>query len=153
MSFHVYIANEGGKDNPISFNEWMSAVSKCKDLTVRSIRKRNGAEVLEVFLPGKRKQYLWLMHSGVVHAQAPSEQLIHIMFFLANELNASVWNENFKKFTSFEDWERKTRHYRKLALEATEKQRKEKFKKLLLWVFLIFTSFLVGWSLSAFKII
>lgn len=107
----------------------------------------------KVFLRGKRKKYLQLTRYGLVHVQAPDEQHMYLMFALAAELNAGVYNENFKRYASFDDWDRKTRHERKLALQNSEKERKQNRRKVFFTTALILVSFIIGWLLSEFHIL
>lgn len=131
----------------------MSASKKVDGLSINHYVKKNGTEVYEVFLPGKRNRYIRLNPYGVIHTQAPNEEIIHIMFSLAKELNANVYNENFKKFSSYEDWDRKTRHARKLAAIEEKEEKKEALKKRCILAIIIATSFYIGWLLSEYKII
>lgn len=148
MSFTIYVANKGGKANPISQAAWWDAVKKCSALTINHSVRKNGKEIYEVFLPGKHKRYISLTPHGVIATQRPSEEIIHIMFALANTLQANVYNENFKQYANFEDWERKTRHERHQAAIKALQQCKQRRIRLLLAGF-VFTCFcILGWFLS-----
>lgn len=151
MSYTIYIANEGGKDNPISLDAWRAASAKCTDLTVRSVVKRNGTEVYEVFLPGKREKYLW-HRNGVVCTQAPNEEIMRVVFSLAADLKAGVFSENFKRYSSYEDWERKTRHERKLAAVQIGEEKTKNLKHRLLVLAFLCLCCIVGWLLSEYSL-
>jgi len=70
------------------------------------------------------------------------------MFALANTLQANVYNENFKQYANFEDWQRKTRHERQQAAIKALQLRKQRRIRLLL-VALVVTCFCsLGWLLS-----
>lgn len=144
MSFTIYVANEGGKDKPISQDAWRAASKKCNGLIVNHHTKKDGKESFEVFLPGKRKRYIWLNPYGVIATQRPNEEVIHVMFALAKELNANVYNENFKKYSSFDDWERKTRHDRRQA----DQEKRIRVIRQTLKVALLACAGIVGWFLK-----
>ena len=150
MSYTIYIANEGGKENPINLEAWKAALEKCSELTTRSVVKRNGREVYEAFLPGKRKRYLWLNPYGVVFTQNPNDEMMRVAFFLAAELNAGVYNDNFKRYSSFEDWDRKTRHERKQVAKQIQEDKAKQLKRRLLLVAWLCACFIIGWLVSEY---
>jgi hypothetical protein len=113
MSLHVYIANQGLKDNPIASDAWIAAARQHHALTVLELRSRNGSPYHEVHLKKDKASRLTLDRYGLVHAQAPSRDLIVVMFDLAATLGAMVVSEKAKPYRSVDDWEKRTREFRK----------------------------------------
>lgn len=123
MSYHVYIANEGLKDNPIAGDAWLAAARQHHALTVLELRSRNGSRYHEVHLKKDKASTLNLDRYGLVHAQAPSRDLIVVMFDLAASLGAMVVSEKAKPYRSVDDWEKRTRQFRKQHDEMKARRR------------------------------
>jgi len=124
MSFHVYIANEGLKDNPIASDAWLAAARQHHALTVCEMRSRKGIGYHEVHLKTDKSSRLELDRYGLVHAQAPSRELVVVMFDLAAALGAWVFSEKAQPYKSVDDWERRTRPFRKQYDENKAHHRK-----------------------------
>jgi len=124
MSYHVYIANEGLKDNPIAGDAWLAAARQHHALTVRELRSRAGIGYHEVHLKADKSSRLELDRYGLVHAQAPSRELVVVMFDLAAALGAGVFSEKASPYRSVDDWEMRTRQFRKQYAEHKAHQRK-----------------------------
>lgn len=134
MSKHVYVANEGLKDNPISQASWLAAARQHPALLVQEHRNRKtGALHHSVLLKDDKKTWLELDPYGLVHAQDPSRRTIDIMFELADTLNAGVYNEKAKLYSSPEDWEKRTRQYREQRAARVGEHRRASRRRKLLW--------------------
>lgn len=112
MSYHVYIALKGFKDNPISQQNWLEAVQHCGKLQTEWLRNRLDKVFYRVHLKSDRNSVLSLDRYGLGHAQDPSKEMIESMFEVAEELCAHVYSEKLRCYTSVQDWEEHTRSYR-----------------------------------------
>jgi hypothetical protein len=122
MSFHVYIANDGLKDDPIANEAWIAAARQHHALSVVEQRNAKGV-TYDVHLKSDKSARLYLDPYGLVDTQAPTRELIVVMFDLAAALNAKVFSERAKPYRSPDDWERRTRQFRKEYAERKARQR------------------------------
>jgi hypothetical protein len=126
MSLHVYVARSGWKDTPILEQEWIDAIARCPELEARPVENRKRSYPPLAVLRGQPRQRLELM-DGFIHAQRPEEPLVAVLFALAEILDARVYSERGKPYASVEDWERKTRSYRRRREHDVREARKHRW--------------------------
>jgi len=134
MSMHVYIAREGFKDTPISYDEWVGAAKHCSPIVVEEKRNRKGNVSYIAKLKSDKKQYLSLTPYGLVHAQNPTKELIEAMFLLAPTLNSKVYSERNKAYESVADWEKRTQNYRNKRQERINEYKRTWYKRKSFWL-------------------
>ena len=110
MSYHVFIAREGWKDTPISPEEWCVACAAMPQLELKNVG-RPDAGLVVAWLRGQKRQRLSLMQ-GFIDAQDPNEELVTVMFSIAERLDAGVYSIRAKRYASVADWRRRTKRYR-----------------------------------------
>lgn len=153
MSYYVHITREGFKENPIPLDGWLAAARQCDELAVEEIRNRHGEiKGYLVHLKGnKRAKLLRHPSAGVITAQDPSKELIVVMFKLAGILNVGVYSDKLKKYESVDDWEKRTRKYRKNRdNHHAEYETKRKISNqygIAIWVIFIVLIILTTWLL------
>jgi len=116
MSSYVSISKRDWKNNPISKEEWKKAAQTIalhiKELSVEPVKNKNYPDNVIVYLKSNKRMNLHLDPYGVVTAQDPNEELVEIMFKLAEVMNAKVYSERAVPYKSLEDWEKRTKKYR-----------------------------------------
>lgn len=137
MSLHVYIANEGFKDNPIPAEAWLAAARQHRGLDVKEHTNRRGQVIYQVHLKNNQSARLELDRYGLVHTQAPGKDLIVVMFDLAAALGARVYSEKLKPYHSPGDWEKRTREFRQHYEARRADQRKIRRRWIALTVVLL----------------
>lgn len=149
MSYHVYIANPGFKETPISLDAWLTAARQCDDVVVEERKNRYGKISYSVALKGGDKRaWLHLDPYGLVVAQDPSKELVIAMFKLAKTLGAEVYSERLKIYSSIDDWDRRTRKYRQSRDEGRVRYRAQRRLRIAFWIFFLVTCFALGWFLG-----
>ncbi|MFA7276340.1 MAG: hypothetical protein WC043_06015 [Pseudobdellovibrionaceae bacterium] len=141
MSYHVYVAYNGFKETPIAPANFQAAVKACPELSVPPKTE----SFRTAWLKEQKRQRLHLTVYGLIDAQAPSEDLIHVMFKIAKILGARVYSERLKPYDSPEDWEKRTRTYRQKTEAARQNYRRQKNLRLLLWISFITACLVIGW--------
>lgn len=127
MSFHVYIARPGFKHSPLTREQWLAAAQGRPQLKVLG-----GPGSVCFALVGDSAQRLALDPHGLVHTQNPSRALVDVMFELAGVLEAGVYSEKLKRYSSPEDWEERTRSHRAQYQRQRALQRRERRKRQLM---------------------
>ncbi len=131
MSFHVYIARDGWAETPITQAEFVEAARSHPDLDVRE-----HARYVAVSLRGHRSERLHATQ-GWVHAQAPSEALVRVMFDLAALLDARVWSERAKPYRDLDDWRGRTADFRARQAQAQAEAQRRRWRSRALFVILV----------------
>lgn len=151
----MHIAREGFRKTPIHFYEWLAAARQCEELVVEEKRNWFGKLQPRVSLKSDRNTALHLGSDGLIRAEAPSTELLIVMYRLADMLNAGVYSNSLRSCKTIEDGERRARKYRWRSVGRFEKFKKYlkskqrrlvtlgKFAKLVSWV-LIVTLFVGG---------
>lgn len=148
MSYHVYIAFGGFKETPISLEAWLAAARQCVDVAVIEERNRIGKTIYDVRLKGDESASLHLTPYGLVDAQDPSKELVAAMFKLASGLGADVYSERLKRYTSIEDWEKRTRDYRLKRDERRRLMKMQRFRRFAMFASVLGLSFALAWFTS-----
>jgi len=145
MSYHVYVAKEGFKDNPISENDFLSAARECSDLSVDLVKNRRRPFYL-VTLKADKKARINRTPYGLLDAQHPSIELVTAMFRIAGLLQAGVYSEELDRYQSVDDWKIRTESYR------AELDRKRAVNKRRKWIriFLLVLVAIIGASIGLF---
>jgi hypothetical protein len=148
MSYHVYIAFKGFKETPISLEAWLAAARQCEDVAVIEERNRSGKVIYQVKLKGDESASLHHTPYGLVDAQDPSKALVATMFNLAGRLGADVYSERLKRYTSIEDWEKRTRDYRLKRDERRRLMKTQRIRRTAMYTFVVVLSLALGWLTS-----
>lgn len=148
MSYHVYIAQDGFKNNPITPPAWLAAARQCDEVAVEEKKNRYGRIHHAVNLKGNTRAWLSLTPYGLVHAQDPSRELVAVMFKLAALLGAGVYSERLKPYRSVEDWERRTANYRQQRDQRRAAYAGRRRLRAALWLAFIIALFVMGWLLG-----
>ena len=143
MSFHVYIAHPGFKDEPISHDEWIEAAASVAAENEKLVVTPRGNSQT-VHLSASKRQRLSLDTYGLIHAQDPNKELIEIMFQIAAKLNAGVYSERLKVYASPEDWEKRSEAYRQLKINRRKKSGRSFRIRLAIVVTVVILGLLVG---------
>lgn len=154
MSMHVYVSNPGFKDEPIGYEQWLLAAEKvASEFSNFTIVEKINRKTKRSFHFGKltndSRQRLSLDPYGLIHAQNPSEELIEIMFALAEELDASVYSERLKPYKSVSDWRKRTENYRNRRNERMAASKKAQRKKQILWLLYILGILTIGYLVGS----
>lgn len=151
MSRSVCIAKQGFKETPIDRQSWLATARLIDELVVEEYPGNQGALRHRVSLKSDKASKLWLSVYGVIETQNPSEELVVVMFKLAEMLGAEVYSERLKKYHSVEDWEKRTRKYRQSYEARCNETHRSLRLKLLAWAILTVLSATAGWQLSVYK--
>lgn len=144
MSYHVYVSREGFKDNPIPLDAWLAAARQCDDLVVEELPNRQ-RKSYRITLKTNRRSRFDRTPYGLIHVQAPSRDQVLVMFKLADLLDAGVYSEHLDRYTSVEDWEERTREYRRdhdLKVSAYKARRR---LRLILFILFLLACILAGY--------
>jgi hypothetical protein len=133
MSFHVYIAYPGLKDEPISGKAWMEAVKSVSETNENLVFCKREAKAT-AYLRNSTRHRLNLDPYGLIHTQDPNKELVEIMFQIASKLNAGVYSERAKPYESPDDWEKRTEAYRNRKNELRRKHTKTTRIRLVAWL-------------------
>ena len=147
MSYHVYVARDGFKDNPVSVEDWLAAARQCDELVVEE-RKNRSRPYHFVALRDNTRAHLALTPYGLIHAQAPTKEQIAVMFKLAGLLHAGVYSEDLERYASVDDWEQKTRNYRDARDRRRAAYKSKRRKRILLFLLFVGACALVGWLIA-----
>ena len=147
MSYHVYVSKEGFKDNPIAMDTWLAAARQCDDLVVEEQSNRLRSSY-RIALKVNKQSYFERTPYGLIHVQAPSREQIVVMFKLANLLDAGVYSEDLERYMSVEDWEERTRGYRRDRDEKMSACRARRRTKLILFTLFLLTCVLIGYVMG-----
>ena len=148
MSFHVYVAREGFKSNPIGEGDWVGAARQCSRLDLPDEFNRAGKRIAIAKLRSDRRQHLSLDPNGLIHAQDPSRELVEVMFELAARLNAGVYSEKLKRFQSVDDWQDRTRSYRMQRERQRAEARRHRRRRLAMYITVLASSAVLGWVIG-----
>lgn len=150
MSYHVFIAREGWKDTPISPEEWRVACAATPQLETKRVGRPDEGRVL-AWLRGEKRQWLSLKE-GFVHAQDPTEDLVSVMFAIAETLDAGVYSIRAKRYASVADWRRRTKRYRERLQRGRAEYAKLRLRRrvmfALMFVGCLGAGMLLGWILE-----
>ncbi|HSV50629.1 MAG TPA: hypothetical protein VLJ57_00830 [Burkholderiaceae bacterium] len=148
MSFHIYVARDGFKSNPISAADWVDAARQCPTLDVRDEVSRSGTRISLAKLKSHRRQHLSLDPHGLIHAQDPNQELVKVMFELAGLLNAGVYSEKRKRFQSVDDWRDRTNSYRVQRDRQLTEARKRRRRRVAMYIAILASSAIFGWFIG-----
>jgi hypothetical protein len=124
MSLYVFIAKEGFKSNPISTEAWLAAARQHHALCVEDAPGKKWGPPQRIFLKDQPKAWIELDRHGLVRTPSPSRDMVVVMFDLAAALGARVYSESLNPYRSPDDWEKRTREYRKKAEEKRVRHRR-----------------------------
>ncbi|MDL5031540.1 hypothetical protein QRD43_06425 [Pelomonas sp. APW6] len=144
MSFHIYVARDGFKSNPISTSDWMDAARQCPKLDLSDEFNRSGVRISVAKLKSNRRQHLSLDPHGLIHAQDPTQELVEVMFELAGLLNAGVYSEKLTRFQSVDDWRDRTNSYRMQRGRQLAEARKRRRRRMAMYIAVIASSVVLG---------
>lgn len=147
MSYHVFIAREGWKDTPIGPEEWRVACAAMPQLEIKKVG-RPDAGLMAVWLRGQKRQRLRLKE-GYIDAQDPSEDLVSVMFAIAERLDAGVYSIRAKRYASVADWRRRTKRYRERLQRGRAEYARLKLRRRLMFALMVVgcsgAGVLLGW--------
>ena len=144
MSYHVYVSKEGFKDNPIPMEDWLAAARRCNELVVEEQTNRQRPN-FRITLRTNRHSRFERTPYGLIHVQAPSKEQVEVMFKLANLLDANVYSEDLDHYISVDDWEEKTREYRRDRDERISSFRVKRRTKLIFFILFLLACALAGY--------
>lgn len=144
MSYHIYVSREGFKDNPISMDAWLAAARQCDELVVEEQTNRQRPNYRIRLRTNKHSRFERTPY-GLIHVQAPSKEQIVVMFKLASLLDANVYSEDLDRYISVEDWEEKTREYRRDRDDRMSAYRAKWRTKLVLFIVFLLACALTGY--------
>ncbi len=150
VSYHIHIAFEGFKETPIPLDAWLAAARQCDDVVVEEQAMRSAEIHYSVHLKADKRAWLDRTPYGLIEAQDPSRELVEAMFKLADALNAGVYSERLKRFRSVDDWERRTRRYRRSLEERRAKYGAARRARIVLWVVYLAAAAALGVLASTF---
>jgi hypothetical protein len=145
MCFHVFIAREGFKETPIDMSEWIAVAHQRSELSVTEQCDSRGRSHYSVHLRDNKRDRLSLTPYGLIDAQNPSRDLVVVMLALAEALNARVYSERLKPYTSIDDWERRTKSFRQELNERKASYLAARWKRIILAIIIIVVAALIGW--------
>lgn len=145
MSYHVYLSREGFKQNPIGEGEWLTAARQCEELVVDEQPGRLGNPQHFVHLRGNARQWLHRNPLGIIESQDPAQEMVAVMFRLADLLDAGVYSERLKRYQTVADWEKRTKAYRQSRDARRQLHRAAQRKRWIFWAAVLIGSFAIGW--------
>lgn len=148
MSFHIYVARDGFKSSPISTAAWIDAARQCPKLDLPDEFNRSGVRISVAKLKSNRRQRLSLDPYGLIHAQDPTQELVEVMFEVAELLNAGVYSEKLKRFQSVDDWRDRTNSYRMQRGRQLAEARKHRRRRLAIYIAIVASSAILGWVIG-----
>ncbi|RYY77235.1 MAG: hypothetical protein EOO52_07085 [Gammaproteobacteria bacterium] len=148
MSHHVFISLEKFEESPISIESWHKVAREISVEFPGLVLKPSSNRLLplsySLHLRGNKAQNLHRTPHGLILAQEPSEELVAVIFILANKLHAKVYSERFKEYTSVKNWKERTEKYTGREVLKVKQRKFTRARKLLLWVFFILGIVLLG---------
>jgi hypothetical protein len=151
VSYHVYIARSEFKETPIEEAEWLAAARSAAQLSVGERTNRAGRKIFSIHLKDNKRERLHRTQYGLIDAQDPSPELVAVMFDLARILEARVYSERLKPYSSVEDWRRRTGAYRERRDAARSEAARVRTIRRLKILVLIAVSAAVGIGLSLLR--
>jgi hypothetical protein len=130
-------------DREISKDEWIQFAQTHPRLLLQLTEF--SAPVLH--LSGPKNLYIF-WSNGCINCGAPTPEIIEIMFQCADELGAVVIGPRGHKYTSLDDWEKRTRAARVESVENEKRIKQQKHKERLLLTAIVCVGLLLGFILA-----
>ncbi len=144
MSYHIYIAREGFKENPIPNDVWLAAAHRCEELVIKEEKNRENS-FFQVRLKSDRRAKFSRTPYGVIDVQDPTKEQMRVVFKLSAILDAGVYSDELYRYMSLEDWDGKTRSNREKMFLIQKKSWKKRHIKISFFVLIFIACSIIGY--------